>query len=239
MALRCVVLDIEGTTSSTSFVHGTLFPYSVARFGPWIAEHRHEPRVQEQLAAVRAALGDPDAGEERCVAQLEAWVADDVKATPLKAIQGWIWDEGFAAGDLTSHFYPDVIPALRRWADAGLQLSVFSSGSVSAQQAWFGHSPDGDLLALFGGRLFDTENAGPKKEAASYRRIAEALGRPAAELVFLSDVVAELDAARQAGWCTVGVRRPGDAHYDAGVGDHLEVSTFDHLDLTGKAPRLA
>lgn len=239
MPLRAVVLDIEGTTSSTSFVHGTLFPYSAARFGPWIEAHRAEPRVQEQLAAVRAALGDPGASDARCVEQLQVWVAADVKATPLKAIQGWIWDEGFAAGELTSHFYPDAVPALRRWHDAGLRLSVFSSGSVSAQRAWFGHSTEGDLVPLLGDRLFDTENAGPKKDAASYRRIAEALGHAPGEIVFLSDVLAELDAAREAGWHTVGVRRPGDAHFDAGVGDHLEVSSFDSLDLSGDEPRLA
>jgi enolase-phosphatase E1 len=237
MTLRAVVLDIEGTTSSTRFVHETLYPYSSARFASWVADHRAEPRVEAQLDAIRQLIGEPQANEARCVEQLLRWLSGDEKVTPLKAFQGWIWDEGFAAGELTSHFYPDAIPAMRQWNRAGLQLSIFSSGSVSAQRAWFGHTPEGDLLGLFGGRHFDTENTGPKRVAASYERIATALAREPSEVVFLSDLEAELDAATEAGWHTVGVRRPGDQYYDAGVGAHLAVHGFDELDLAGDAPR--
>jgi len=143
-----VVLDIEGTTSATAFVHTTLFPYARERLAGWIAAHRAEARVQAQLDAVRAALGDPAADEAAVVAQLQQWSDADAKVTPLKTLQGWIWDEGFAAGVLTSHLFPDVAPALRDWAAAGHALWVFSSGSVAAQQAWFGHSPAGDLRPL-------------------------------------------------------------------------------------------
>jgi enolase-phosphatase E1 len=211
-----LVLDIEGTTSSTAFVYDTLYPYSRTRLAGWVAAHPDDEWVR-----VAGEAGGGDA-----VAALTRWMDADEKVTALKAIQGRIWDEGFAAGELVSHFYPDAVPALRRWHGEGRALYVFSSGSVTAQQAWFGHSPDGDLRDLVDG-WFDTETAGPKKEPESYRRIAAVVG---AMPVFLSDVTAELDAARAAGWATIGVRRPGDRWYGAGVGGHPEVGSFREVD---------
>jgi enolase-phosphatase E1 len=234
--LAAVVLDIEGTTSATAYVHETLFPYARARLAGWVAAHRDEARVRAQLHAARGLMGEPGTDEAAVIARLAQWSDEDAKVTPLKALQGWIWDEGFVAGELTSHFFPDVVPALRQWASEGRSLWVFSSGSVAAQRAWFGHSPAGDLRPLLAGH-FDTENAGPKREPGSYERIAAAIGRPAGEIVFLSDVTAELDAARAAGWQTVGVRRPGEPCYAAGVGDHLAVASIAALDLAGAAPR--
>lgn len=235
--LAAVVVDIEGTTSSTWFVHQTLYPYSRTRFRTWLDAHAERPDVAGQIANVRALADEPDADLDRVVHWLEHWLDGDQKVTPLKAVQGWIWAEGFAAGELVSHFYDDAIPQLRRWHAAGLTLAIFSSGSESAQRAWFGNSPEGSLLELFGGRHFDTENSGPKKEAASYRAIAAALGIEPPRIVFLSDLRAELDAAAAAGWHTVGVRRVGDQYYEAGVGEHLAVHGFDELDLSGPAPR--
>ena len=235
MTLRAVVLDIEGTTSSTGFVHDTLYPYSRERFTSWIADHATEPEVQVQLAATRELAQEPDASLDRAVWWLNHWLDRDQKITPLKAFQGWIWAEGFAAGELVSHFFDDAIPAIRRWHAAGLTLYIFSSGSVSAQRAWFGNTPEGDLLPLFTDH-FDTENTGPKREADSYRAITDRIGVAAGETVFLSDLVAELDAAREAGWHTVGVRRPGDQYYEQGVGDHLAIHSFDEIDLAGDAP---
>jgi enolase-phosphatase E1 len=235
VSLSAVVLDIEGTTSSTRFVHETLYPYSRERFDTWITEHADDPEVQAQLDAVRDLASEPSASIDRIVWWLNRWLDRDEKITPLKAFQGWIWAEGFAAGELVSHFFADSVPAIRRWHTAGLRLSVFSSGSVSAQRAWFGNSPDGDLLPMFSDH-FDTENVGPKRVASSYRAIADAISTPPDEIVFFSDLVAELDAAREAGWHTVGVRREGDQYYDDGVGDHLAVHTFDQIDLSGDAP---
>ena len=212
-----IVLDIEGTVSSTSFVFDVLYPYAAERFSSWVMAHPDAP----ELAQVRAAAGDD------LVGALEAWQDADVKAPPLKAVQGRIWEEGYAAGELTSHFYPDVIPALGRWHDAGWSLWVFSSGSVAAQRALFAHSPEGDLLPLISGH-FDTVNAGPKSSPESYERIAVVIG---ARPIFLSDVTAELDAARTAGWRTIGVRRPGEKWFGAGVGDHAEVASFDEIRL--------
>lgn len=232
-----IIIDIEGTTSSTWFVHRTLYPYSHERFDTWLAAHRDRADVQAMVQMVRDIAGEPDADDARVVWWLRHWLDNDQKITPLKAFQGWIWDEGFAAGHLTSHFFDDSIPAMRAWKTAGFDLSIFSSGSVSAQRAWFGHTPEGNLLPLFS-HHFDTENTGPKRVADSYRKIAAVLGTEPQHIVFLSDLVAELDAAREAGWNTVGVRREGDQYFDAGVGDHLAITSFAQLDLSGDAPRL-
>lgn len=235
--LKQVVYDIEGTTSSTGFVHDTLYPYSRERFAAYIGEHGDDPQVAAQLAAVRELAGEPDADVDRVVWWLNHWLDDDQKVTPLKAFQGWIWSEGFAAGHLTSHFFADSIPAIRQHHADGRTLSIFSSGSVAAQLAWFGNTPEGSLLGLFSNH-FDTENIGPKRVTESYVTIAKRLGSSGDEIVFFSDLVAELDAARDAGWHTVGVRREGDQYFDQGVGDHLAIFSFDEIDLSGDAPTL-
>ena len=226
--IRVVVVDIEGTTSATRFVASTLFPYARERYAKYVAEHRSTPELVPILDAVRTEIGEPAADEARIVATLEAWTDADAKFTPLKTIQGRIWQEGFDRRELVADFFPDVVPALRRWHGAGLELAVFSSGSVDAQQAWFAHSPEGDLRDLVRG-YFDTGNAGPKREPDSYRAIATRLARPADAIVFLSDVRAELDAARIAGWATVGVLRAGEPYFAAGAGDHVAIHSFDEL----------
>lgn len=235
MTLKAVVLDIEGTTSSSNYVFDILYPYSRERFRPWILAHSDRPDVQQQIEAVRLLAKEPEADLDRVCWWLEHWLGGDEKVTPLKAFQGWIWSEGFAAGDLTSHFFDDAIPAMRAWHASGLQLSIFSSGSVTAQHAWFGNSPEGDLLPLFT-HHFDTENIGPKKIASSYQAIASTLDIEPQAIVFLSDLSQELDAARAAGWQTIGVRREGDQYFDQGVGDHPEVFSFADIDLTGEPP---
>jgi enolase-phosphatase E1 len=189
MAIETVVLDIEGTTSSTWFVHKTLYPYSRERFATWIAAHWERPDVQRQVGLVRELAGEPDADLDGVVHALYRWLDADQKVTPLKAFQGWIWDEGFASGDLTSHFFDDAIPAMQAWHAEGKRLVIFSSGSLSAQHAWFGNTPAGSLLPLISAH-FDTENAGPKRMEESYRKIAAELGAEPSTLVFLSDLVA-------------------------------------------------
>jgi enolase-phosphatase E1 len=233
--LSSVVLDIEGTTSATSFLVDQLYPYSARRFADWLDAHPDDPDTAQAVAQIRETIGDPTAGTGRLADTLRGWLAEDRKATPLKTIQGLIWAQGFASGELTAHFYPDVVPALRAWHGTGLRLYVFSSGSVTAQQSWFAHSPEDDLRPLLSG-YFDTANAGPKRVTDSYRTIARTIATDPSRIVFLSDVVAELDAAREAGWHTVEVRRPGEAHVNAGVGDHLQISSFQTLDLSGDRP---
>ncbi|MFF3504365.1 acireductone synthase [Streptomyces sp. NPDC003247] len=234
MSLRfdvdAVVLDIEGTTSATGFVVDVLYPYSRARFGELLTRRADEPEVARAVAQVRELTGDHTADAAAVEKTLGTWLDEDRKATPLKTLQGIIWSEGFARGDLVSHFYDDVVPALRAWRAAGLRLYVYSSGSVAAQRAWFSSTPEGDLLSLVAG-LYDTENAGPKQEPESYRRIAESAGLAPGRLLFLSDRPGELDAARAAGWHTVGVRRPGEPYYEQGVGDHAQAGTFDEISV--------
>ncbi|MFJ5309461.1 acireductone synthase [Streptomyces sp. NPDC088350] len=226
-----VVLDIEGTTSATGFVVDVLYPYSRSRFAALLTGRADDPAVSRAIAQVRELTGDPDADAVQIEKTLNSWLDEDRKATPLKTLQGIIWSEGFARGDLVSHFYDDVVPALRAWHSAGLRLYVYSSGSVAAQRAWFTSSPEGDLLPLVSG-LYDTENAGPKQEPESYRRIAAATGIEPSRLLFLSDRPGELDAAVAAGWHAVGVRRPGEPYFEQGVGDHAQAGAFDEIDIT-------
>lgn len=225
-----IVLDIEGTTSSTWFVHDTLYPYSRERFGQWLEEHADHPDVARARGQIidEAGLGQ-DASTSELVEALETWLVSDEKRTPLKTLQGLIWADGFSRGDLTSHFFADSIPAIRSWHEQGIDLKIFSSGSVSAQKAWFGNSPEGSLLEMFTGH-FDTENTGPKKVASSYAAIREAIGVPADKILFFSDLVEELDAAREDGWHTVGVRREGDQYFNRGVGDHPEIRSFEEVE---------
>lgn len=183
MTPNIILTDIEGTTTSLSFVHETLFPYARARLPAWVAEHG----------------GD--------LAQYIAWMDADAKVTELKDVQGKIWAEGYAAGELQGHVYPDAAGALRRWHDAGIRLAVFSSGSVPAQKLIFGHSNQGDLAPLFSG-WFDT-TTGPKREAESYVKIADALGERPDDVLFLSDIVQEIDAAKAAGMRALLIDRDG------------------------------
>lgn len=226
-----VVLDIEGTTSATGFVVDVLYPYSRSRFAALLTERSEDPEVARAVAQVREEIGAPDAGAAEVEKALNAWLDEDRKATPLKTLQGIIWSEGFARGDLVSHFYDDVVPELRAWHASGARLYVYSSGSVAAQRAWFTNSPAGDLTSLVSG-LYDTENAGPKQEPESYRRIASATGIAPDRLLFLSDRPGELDAAREAGWHAVGIRRPGEPYFEQGVGDHAAAGTFDEITVS-------
>ncbi|MGE5160279.1 MAG: acireductone synthase [Betaproteobacteria bacterium] len=202
-APAAVVVDIEGTVGSIRFVKDVLFPYARARLRPFVLANRTRPDVARQLEAVRSETGIAEIDGQ--IDQLERWSDADRKITPLKALQGSIWAGGYESGDLVAHLYDDAVAALKRWAEARLPVYVYSSGSIAAQKLYFAHSRAGDLTPGLAG-YFDT-TTGPKQDAESYRRIAAAIGRPAAGLLFLSDVAAELDAAAAAGWQAVQVRR--------------------------------
>jgi enolase-phosphatase E1 len=224
-----VVLDIEGTLTATSQVHVVLYDYARPRLGPWIDAHGDDPVVAEAVAETRKLGNLPSsAGTGEVVAVLHGWMDADQKIAPLKTLQGLIWQKGYADGDLTTEFFPDVAPRLRQWHADGARLAVFSSGSVAGQVASFSRTTDGDLTSLFS-KHFDTVNAGPKREAPSYQAIAAALDADPARIVFYSDVPAELDAARAAGWQTVGVARKGEPFGDADFGSHHTVGSFDEV----------
>lgn len=221
-----ILTDIEGTTSSISFVKDVLFPYARASLPGFIRENGDRPDIRQWLDAVATEHGAM-CDDDMIVEVLQGWIDEDRKHTALKALQGMVWEAGYADGDFTAPLYPDVAPALRHWHAKGYPLAVFSSGSVPAQKLLFGHTDDGDLIPLFDA-FFDTE-VGHKREADSYRRIADELGRPASEIIFLSDVVAELDAAREAGMRTVLLDRlqdyPAPRLGDAANG-HERVESF-------------
>jgi enolase-phosphatase E1 len=202
---KAIVVDIEGTTSSLAFVHEVLFPYSRARLADYVAAHPAE--VAPILQQTRAEAGRADLDTAGCVALLLEWHDADRKVGPLKALQGMIWAEGFAQGVLKGHVYDDAVAGLRRWHGDGIALYIYSSGSVAAQKLIFGNTEAGDLTPLFSG-YFDTA-VGAKREAAAYTAIARAIGLPSAEILFLSDVEAELEAARDAGMQAMLLAREG------------------------------
>lgn len=202
-----ILTDIEGTTSSISFVKDVLFPYARRELPRFVRDHGHEPDVRHWLDVVATEHGA--ICDDAVIAEtLQGWIDQDRKHTALKALQGMIWMAGYQTRDFTAHMYPDVAPQLQAWHEGGHPLAVYSSGSVPAQKLLFGNSDAGDLSILFNA-YFDTE-AGNKRDADSYRLIADSLNRSPGDILFLSDVVAELDAARDAGMRTVLLDRIED-----------------------------
>lgn len=212
MTIKLILTDIEGTTSSISFVKDVLFPYAAEHLPAYVRAHTDELRsLLADTATLSTAEGHPVASDdtEALIQVLLDWISADKKATPLKTLQGFIWQAGYESGAYRAHMYPDATAALRHWHACGLPLYLYSSGSVAAQKLFFAHSEDGNLLPLFNGH-FDTQ-VGGKREAESYRRIAAELQRThgirAAEMLFLSDIKEELDAAREAGLQTAWLVR--------------------------------
>tara|TARA_R110000824_G_scaffold33420_28_gene107115 strand:- start:6830 stop:7522 length:693 start_codon:yes stop_codon:yes gene_type:complete len=205
--IRVILTDIEGTTSSISFVHDVLFPYAVEHLPGFIREHWDKPEVSEQLDAVAEESGAEREDAEALIETLQGWIREDRKATSLKAIQGMVWEQGYQQGELKGHIYEDAAQYLQHWHDRGLRLYVYSSGSVKAQKLIFGFTTVGDLTPFFSG-YFDTRIGG-KKEPEAYRNILSELGVEARTVLFLSDVEAELEAAEAAGMKTAWLIRDG------------------------------
>ncbi|CAI0765940.1 Predicted enolase-phosphatase [Serratia entomophila] len=223
--IRAIVTDIEGTTSDIRFVHQVLFPYARARLADFLRSHAEDAEVAAPLVALRQEIERPEADIEQLTAALYRFMDEDRKSTALKALQGIIWRSGYLNGDFRGHLYPEVAAQLAAWQRQGLRLYVYSSGSVEAQKLLFGYSDAGDLQPLFSG-YFDT-HVGAKRETASYRNIAQAIGLAPDELLFLSDIHQELDAALAAGWHTCQlIRDQADAH-----SRHPQVNRFDQIDL--------
>ena len=206
--IRAIVTDIEGTTSSLAFVKDVLFPYARRHLAPFIRAHANAPEVAALLAAARTVADlASDAPLTALIATLERWIDEDRKITPLKSLQGLIWQAGYRDGAFQGHIYPDAAVQLQQWQQQGIALYVYSSGSVAAQKLLFGHTAAGDLTPLFSG-YFDTQ-IGAKQERAAYQQIATTLAIPATEILFLSDVTAELDAAAACGFATCQLLREG------------------------------
>lgn len=228
---KIILTDIEGTTSSISFVKDVLFPYARREMPRYVREHADDPKVRRWLEQVQLEIGDAGADDDTLVATLIDWIDADRKHTALKALQGMLWKDGYDAGDFRAHVYDDAVASLRRWHAAGKALYVYSSGSVPAQRLLFGHSTAGDLTPLFSG-YFDTD-VGGKREARSYRNILDQLGAEPADVLFLSDIVEELNAARDAGLATTLVDRREDypePRTGAAMQGHARVTSFSDID---------
>lgn len=221
MKIKAIVTDIEGTTSALAFVKEVLFPYARANLADFVLLHAEEPLVKallkESCQEVGAAL---DTGQ--LITQLIQWLDEDKKVTPLKSLQGLIWEAGYQKGDFKGHVYPDAAENIKEWKAKGLDLYVYSSGSVYAQKLLFAHTEYGNLTPLFSG-YFDT-HIGGKKEQKSYEKIAQQIGIPATCILFLSDIKEELDAAKAAGFQTLWLTRDSTPNPKA---EHTQISSFD------------
>ena len=237
---RAILLDIEGTTTPVEFVYEVLFPFARRHVGEFLSQHRASAEVRADLEALRAeyradaeAEREPPAWrDESADSQLESatayvhWLMDqDRKSTALKSIQGKVWESGYLSGQLRGQVYPDVPTAFERWRGQQRSIHIFSSGSVLAQRLLFAHTTAGDLTGHIGG-YFDT-TTGAKAERSSYESISAATGPEASEVLFVSDVTAELDAARAAGMLTALCVRPGRPEPEPR--GHAVIHTFDVL----------
>lgn len=238
-ARPAILLDVEGTTTPGEFVYDVLFPFARAQVAAFLEAHADDDDVRADLALLRTEHareapgggappwhGDLPETERTSAVAYVHWLMDrDRKSTGLKALQGRVWEQGYRSGALRGDVYDDVRPAFERWHANGRDVAVFSSGSVLAQRLLFGHSTSGDLTALIAAH-FDT-TTGSKTAAASYARIAADLGRSPAHVLFVSDVAAELDAARDAGLATALCVRPGRAEPERSA--HPVIRTFDDV----------
>jgi enolase-phosphatase E1 len=218
--VKVYLLDIEGTTTPITFVHDELYAYARARLDSYLAAHWHEPDVERLVSELalehQADANDAPPWRANDAAHLRAsavsyleWLMDrDRKSPALKTIQGWIWDAGYDTTELRGQVWPDVVDALKRWTKRGRRVAIYSSGSELAQRRLFESTAYGDLTPMISA-FFDT-SMGPKRSPESYRRIAEQLGTPASDILFVSDVAAELTAAREAGMEVVLSVRPGN-----------------------------
>jgi len=222
--IRAILMDIEGTTSSISFVKDVLFPYAREQMADFVGSHGGDAEVRGLLDDVGAVCGQ-HLDDGQAVEALVRWIDEDRKLTPLKSLQGLIWEAGYRNGDFHGHVYAEVPRKLHEWKERGLTLYVYSSGSVHAQKLLFGHTEYGDLTLLFSG-FFDT-HVGAKQEADAYRKIAAQIEFPAHEILFLSDIGAELDAARAAGLKTCQLLREGAVASP----DHPHALDFDEVKL--------
>ena len=233
--IRAILLDIEGTTTPIAFVHEVLFSYAREHAKEFLTNNIDSAEVRADIALLREehALDvsndlHPPPLTDSIAAYLDWLMARDRKSTGLKSLQGKIWREGYLNGSLKAQVFADVAPAFARWRNAGLSINIFSSGSVLAQQLLFAHTDAGDLTRFID-NYFDT-NVGKKGEADSYRRIAAALNLAANQIVFISDIGAELDAAQQAGMKTLLSLRPGNQPQPPA--NHRMIQSFAELDLS-------
>jgi enolase-phosphatase E1 len=203
--ITALLFDIEGTIGDISFVRDVLFPYSRARLAAYLSAHWLSADLAPVISGARDASGKQLTSVDETATQFLQWIDEDRKVTPLKSLQGKIWREGYASGELRAHLYADAVDAMRKWHSEGKQLYIYSSGSIEAQVLYLRHSVAGDLTPLVSAH-FDT-TSGPKAERASYLRIQESISHFAENTVFFSDAPAETDAAAAAGMGAIRIDR--------------------------------
>lgn len=234
---EAVLLDIEGTTSSISFVYDVMFPFARRELDRYLVAAANTNELKETadllakdvgFGSLREWLGTEEPREALPAISREVirLMDADVKATGLKQLQGLIWRDGFERGELRSHVFEDVPECLRRWHELHIDVRIYSSGSIAAQRLFFKHTTAGDLTTYLHGH-YDT-TTGPKHSTESYRRIADEYSCDVSRIVFVSDVVAELSAARQAGLGTYLAIRPGNRPVEDAEG-HLTTCDFQEL----------
>lgn len=223
--IKVILTDIEGTTSSISFVHDILFPYAKKNLASYLNEHAKEQHVQQIVAQIKKDANAPHADLSQIIQILENWMETDKKITSLKELQGYIWEDGFHKQDFKGHLYPDAYQYLQQWKKQGYKIYIYSSGSEKAQRLLFQFSEYGNLLHIFDG-YFDTRIGG-KKEITSYQKISEAIHCKPAEILFLSDVIDELNAAAQAGMKTMHLVR----YQQSTVNQHSIARDFSDIKL--------
>jgi len=223
--IKAIVTDIEGTTSSLAFVKDILFPYARANLAAYVRLNAADPQVKTALEESCKEAG-AELDTEQLITQLLQWIDEDKKVTPLKSLQGLLWEAGYQAGAFKGHIYPDAAAHLKAWKAKELDLYIYSSGSVHAQKLLFTHTEYGNLTPLFSG-YFDT-HIGGKKDQESYDKIAQQIDIPANQLLFLSDSKEELDAAKATGFKTLWLTRDSTPDPQA---EHTQISSFDGVVL--------
>ncbi len=233
--IKSILLDIEGTTTPIDFVHKTLFPFAKEKIGEFVRENFSE--IATEISQLKIEYKSDFANQiygrkfdetspESVANYLKFLIEVDRKSTPLKSLQGKIWQKGYESGELKGEVFPDVPKAFERWKAEGKTIAIFSSGSVLAQKLIFGYSTHGDLTTFIS-NYFDT-NIGAKRESESYKKIAAELGFPPVEILFVSDIVEELDAARTAEMQTALSIREGNASFE-NSNKHKAIDNFDKI----------
>jgi len=227
-----IVLDVEGTTSSISFLYDVLFDFAKRHVGEFLAAHASDPFVQDLARRIHDEAGGTSASPDVALPVTQSTLAAidlmnrDVKSTSLKALQGMIWRDGFERGELVSHVFDDVPTAIKGWSEGGTDVRIYSSGSIEAQKLFFKHTTAGDLTPFLRGH-YDT-TTGPKRVSDSYRAIAADMGLEPRSILFVSDVGEELDAARAVGMATALAVRPGNRE-PGGLLEHEAIRSFAEI----------
>ncbi|NPA52820.1 MAG: acireductone synthase [Aquificae bacterium] len=223
--IKAILIDIEGTTSPISFVKEVLFPYSKQKLQTYLKENLDKKHVQTIIQSIKEEIGR-DLSIAEIVNILKDWIDKDQKITPLKELQGLIWEEGFKTGTLKAPIYKDAYEKMKEWKQKGYKLYIYSSGSTKAQKLFFSHTEYGDILSLFDGH-FDTK-IGNKKDPNSYKKISKEIGLKPEEILFLSDNPQEIEASAKAGMKAIRIVRKNDATWLEDFA-YPQTNSFKHI----------